>query len=53
MNPIIAGIVAIIGGIIVVASCWRDNHILAPLAIIGGGAAIIAGLILIICGLMS
>ena len=53
MNTAITGLIAIIGGVIIIASCWRDNHILAPLAIIGGGAAIIAGLILIICGLMS
>lgn len=45
--------VIIVIGIAIIASCWNDRHILAPLAILGGGGCIIAGILLIAVGLMK
>ena len=47
MNPILAAILVIIGGIVVIALCWNETKglgaILRPLGLMGGFCCIIEG----------
>lgn len=43
----------ILAGVFIIGSCWKDKHILAPLAIFGGALCVITGLVLFISSIVN